>query len=229
SGTACSGMPDPPTIIDFPPCQLDLRAGELRRDGVPVHLRPKTFAVLQHLAQRPSELVTKQALLDAIWGDVAVSEDVVRLSVGELREALGDQRTAPRFIETVPRRGYRFIAVTDASRTGNAVDAAETHVDEAAAASGTVVGRARERAVIGEWLRAAAGGRRQIGFVTGEAGIGKTTLVDMALGDRRTPGTQLRIGRGQCVEHFGSGQPYLPVLEALGSLCRGADGAGGEQ
>ena len=65
-------------IIDFAPFQLDLRAGQLCRDGVPVPLRPKTFAVLQHLVQRPSELVTKQALLDAVWGDVAVSEDVVR-------------------------------------------------------------------------------------------------------------------------------------------------------
>src|SRR5262245_25933027 len=75
-----TGTGMPLTIIAFAPFQLDLRAGQLSRDGVPVPLRPKTFAVLQHLAQGPGELVTKQALLDAVWGDVAVSEDVVRLS-----------------------------------------------------------------------------------------------------------------------------------------------------
>jgi DNA-binding winged helix-turn-helix (wHTH) protein len=219
-------MPSPSAIIDFPPCQLDLRAGQLRRDGAPVRLRPKTFAVLQHLAERPGELVTKQALLNAVWGDIAVSEDVVRLSVGELREALGDQRAAPRFIETVPRRGYRFIATTGAAQTGTAADTAETANDRGAAENGVVVGRAPERAEIAEWLGAATSGRRQIGFVTGEAGIGKTTLVDTVLGDlRRTSREQLRIGRGQCVEQYGGGAPYLPVLEALGSLCRGADGA----
>src|SRR4029453_1235120 len=54
-----------------------------------VALRPKTFAVLVHLAERPCELVTKQALLDAVWGDVAVTEDVVRQSIGELRRRSG--------------------------------------------------------------------------------------------------------------------------------------------
>ena len=218
-------MPSSSTSIDFPPYQLDLRAGQLYRDGTPVHLRPKTFAVLQQLAERPGELVTKQALLDAVWGDVAVTEDVVRLSVGELRTALGDERAAPRFIETVPRRGYRFIATIGAGATGTPLAAAEPAVDGSSAAAGVVVGRARERAEIAEWLRAATGGRRQIGFVTGEAGIGKTTLVDAVLGDlRQTSGAQLRIGRGQCVEHHGGGEPYLPVLEALTSLCRGSDG-----
>jgi len=222
-------MPSPQSalaeLIDFPPYRLDLRAGQLRRVGIPVRVRPKTFAVLQHLAERPNELVTKQALLDAVWGDIAVSEDVVRLSVGELRAILGDTRAAPRFIETVPRRGYRFIATMGDVGTRTPLRTAEPASDDSFDGDGVVVGRARERSEITEWLRAAAGGRRQIGFVTGEAGIGKTTLVDAALGDlRRTFGARLRIGRGQCVEHYGGGEPYLPLLEALTSLCRGPDG-----
>src|SRR5262245_59259073 len=98
-------MPTASPIIEFAPFRLDLLAGQLRRGSTPISLRPKTFAVLQHLAERPGQLVSKQALLDGVWGDVAVTEDVVRLSVGELRAALGDVRAAPRFIETVPRRG----------------------------------------------------------------------------------------------------------------------------
>ena len=65
------------------------------RDGTPIPLRPKTYAVLRYLAERPGALVTKRELLDAVWGGAAVSEDVVRLSAGEVREALGDDRTAP--------------------------------------------------------------------------------------------------------------------------------------
>src|SRR5262245_52043031 len=211
----------PPTI-DFPPFRLDLRAGKLCREGMHVPLRPKTFAVLEHLAQRPGELVTKQALLDAVWGDVAVSEDVVRLSVSELRTALGDERAAPRFIETVPRRGYRFVARHGAVTQGPTVALA---VEDARREEGAVVGRSRECSEIADWLRVATSGRRQIGFVTGEAGIGKTTVVDTVLRDlRRTFGAPLRIACGQCIEQYGGGEAYLPVLDALGALCRGADG-----
>jgi len=214
------------TPIAFPPFQLDRRAALLRRGESPLNLRPKTFAVLIHLAERPGELVTKQALLDAVWPGVAVTEDVVRQSVGELREALGDDRAAPRFIATVPRRGYRFVAQLAAHETlqsdlPDPVRAASTEH----APAGTVVGRIRERATITDWLRAASNGRRQVAFIAGEAGIGKTTLVDVVVGEIRTAsGDACRIARGQCIEHFGGGEPYLPVLDALAELCRGPDG-----
>jgi predicted ATPase len=87
-----------------------------------------------------------------------------------------------------------------------------------------VVGRSRETAEIARWLDLAASGRRQVGFVTGEPGIGKTTLVDTALRDlRRTSGPEIRTARGQCVEQYGGGEPYLPVLDALATLGRGPD------
>src|SRR5262245_17326751 len=115
-------MPPSAPTIDFPPFQL--RGGILRRGAAPVALRPKTFALLQHLVEHPGELVSKPALLDAVWGDVAVTEEVVRLSIFELRAALGDNRAAPRFIETVPRRGYRFVAATGAPSSTTGVPAA---------------------------------------------------------------------------------------------------------
>ncbi|MBY0276515.1 AAA family ATPase [Candidatus Binatia bacterium] len=243
------------TSIDFPPFRLDLRAEQLTRDGTPVALRPKTYAVLRYLAERPGALVTKRELLDAVWGGAAVSEDVVRLSAGEVRAALGDDRTAPRFLETVSGRGYRFIARTgdDGARAFARMgdDGARTFArmvepasDDAFEGDGVVVGRVRERSEIAEWLRAAQSGRRQIGFVTGEAGIGKTTLVDIALRDltfhrlrwprrdetagrshpTRGSGARLAVARGQCIEQYGAGEPYLPVSTALAALCRGRDG-----
>ena len=126
-----------PTSIVFPPFRLDLRAGQLLRDRTPVHLRPKTFAVLCYLAERPGELVTKDALLDAVWNDVVVSQDVVRISAGELRAALDDDWTSPRFIETVHRRGYRFVAALENDR-GPELGAS----GNAATADGILVGHA---------------------------------------------------------------------------------------
>lgn len=212
--------------IDFPPFRLDLRAGQLYREGAPVHLRPKTFAVLQHLAERPGALVSKQALLDAVWGNVAVSEDVARQSVGELREAFEDEREKPRFIETVPGRGYRFVANLGAAALAGSLDVTDSAADRSAPPPSPFVGRSAERAAIAAWTDAATDGRRQVAFITGEAGIGKTTLVDTALGDlRRTAAARVRFGRGQCIEYYGSGESYMPVVEALATLHRGPDAA----
>lgn len=203
----------PPDPINFAPFQLDLHADQLRRDGAPIPLRPKTIATLRYLAERPGELVTKQALLDAVWSGVSVSEDVVRVSVGELRAVFGDERASPRFIETVSRRGYRFIAKLDGAAT-------VARGFDPVPPDPWIVGRERERAEIGASLRAALAGRRRISFITGEAGIGKTTLVDAAIGDlERTSGLEFRVARGQCVEQYGGGSPYLPVLEAISSCA----------
>jgi DNA-binding winged helix-turn-helix (wHTH) protein/tetratricopeptide (TPR) repeat protein len=210
-----------PSLIRFPPYELDLRTGQLRRAGTAVALRPKTFAVLQHLAERPGELVSKRALLDAVWGDVAVSEDVVRISAGELRAALGDERMSPRYIETVHRRGYRFVAPIAPAATAER-PRPEPMPDDRSAGH-VMVGRARERDQLASWIAAAADGRRQIGFVTGEAGIGKTTLVDMALGALAGTQAGFAVGRGQCIEHYGGGAAYLPVLAALASLAAGPE------
>jgi DNA-binding winged helix-turn-helix (wHTH) protein len=214
--------PTPTAVIEFPPFQLDLRAGQLRCNATPLSLRPKTYAVLRHLVEHPGELVTKRALLDAVWPHVAVAEDVVRISVAELRTALGDDRTAPRFIETVPRRGYRFIATFGAD-TARSVASPPPEIAPPGAEA-AVVGRRRESGRIAEWLQAARSGRRGVAFISGEAGIGKTTLVDRALGALAASGVAWRSARGQCVEQYGGGEPYLPVLESLAGLCRDADG-----
>src|SRR5262249_31144047 len=180
-------------------------------------------AVLLHLAEHPGELVTKEALLDAVWPGVAVTEEVLRVSVAELRAALGDDRAAPRFIQTVPRRGYRFIARVGAAMAGRP-DSPGPVMGGSPEADAAVVGRVRERGQIAEWLGAARSGHRQMAFITGEAGIGKTTLVDAALRElRRASGDACSIARGQCVEHFGGGEPYLPVLDAPPGLCRGSN------
>jgi DNA-binding winged helix-turn-helix (wHTH) protein len=94
----------------FPPFRLDPANAQFWRNHEKVNLRPKTFEVLLYLVDRPGRLVTKAALLDAIWPEVSVSDSMPATCVKELRRALGDEAHAPRFIETVHRRGYRFVA-----------------------------------------------------------------------------------------------------------------------
>src|SRR5262245_11328988 len=105
------------TMFLIPPFWLDVHNEQLWRDAQPLALRPKTFAVLRYLVARAGQLATQDALLDAVWGPTAVGEAVVRRSIRELRTTLGDTAQYPHFIQTVHRRGYRFIApvtVTDA-------------------------------------------------------------------------------------------------------------------
>jgi DNA-binding winged helix-turn-helix (wHTH) protein len=88
---------------------LDERAASVLRNGDPVALAPKAFEVLRFLARRPGRLVTKHELLDGVWGRRFITEGVIKTVMSELRAALGDDPRAPRWIETIPRRGYRFI------------------------------------------------------------------------------------------------------------------------
>src|SRR5690349_2280529 len=74
-----------------------------------VDLVPKAFLVLRRLMQQPHQIVTKNDLLDAGWPDTHVTDSVLKVAINQLREALGDDSQAPRFIETVHRRGYRWI------------------------------------------------------------------------------------------------------------------------
>ena len=218
--------------LSFPPFRLDPLNERLWRGSQAVSLRPKTFAVLCYLAARPGQLVTKEALLDAVWPDTCVSQAVPIVCVRELRAALGDDAGTPRFIETVPRRGYRFIAKIRDQRPGGRERPSLEKLPtlpplsepfEAHSLTANFVGREAELDRLQTSLKGAIRGERQVLFVSGEAGIGKTTLVDRFLGQVKTMDGVL-VGRGWCVEHYGAGEAYLPVLDALGRLCRGATG-----
>ena len=98
--------------ICFPPFELDLSTGRLLRGSDPLDLQPKAFGVLRHMAERPGRLVSKEELLQSVWPDVHVSDNVLKVQIAEIRRVLSDPCREPRFIETAHRRGYRFIAGT---------------------------------------------------------------------------------------------------------------------
>ena len=149
-----------------------------------IKLRPKAFAVLNHLVGHPGQLVTKEELLNVVWPETFVGEAVLKVTIRQLREALDDDPKSPVFIETAHRRGYRFIGQLEASeqvRTpGQEIRGQWANVPPAGRAvrSLEVVGRDESLAQMRSWLEKMKTGERQIVFVTGEAGIGTTALVD---------------------------------------------------
>src|ERR671937_1447005 len=94
----------------FADFRLDPDTACLWRGTQALALTPKAFDVLHYLVTHPDRLVSKDELLDAVWPKTAVSDAVVRVTIGALRKVLGDPAQTPRFIATVPRRGYRFLA-----------------------------------------------------------------------------------------------------------------------
>src|SRR5207302_8938251 len=96
----------------------------LTRDGAPVEVTPKLLDLLLHLLDQAGTLVTKEALLDALWPDANVTDNALTQAVSELRQALGDDAGAPQFIKTVARRGYRFVAPIERSAAAEVPPAA---------------------------------------------------------------------------------------------------------
>jgi DNA-binding winged helix-turn-helix (wHTH) protein len=193
--------------VVFPPYRLDPANECVWLGPDSLVLTRKAYGVLRYLLQHPSRLVTKNELLDAVWPETHVGEAVLKVAVAELRKALNDSSQDPLYIETVHRRGYRFI--------GEIVEPASGITPR----SGRAVEREPDLARLEGWLARALEGERHMVFITGEAGIGKTTLVE-AFTERAAGQAGLWAAHGQCLEHFGEGEPYLPLLEAFTRLCR---------
>ena len=102
-------------VIRFGAFALDLHAGELRKAGVRLSLPAQSFHVLALLVERPGDLVTREELRQRLWpaGTFVDFDHGLNAVVNRLRDTLGDSADRPRFIETVPRRGYRFVAAVE--------------------------------------------------------------------------------------------------------------------
>ena len=202
-------------VYEFGPFRLETRERRLLRDGHPVRLRAKVFDTLSVLVSQSGHLVERDDLLAAVWPDTVVEENNLAHNINALRKALGDAK----LIETVPGRGYRFIGTAHPAVPAPAPGAVETPSD-----APVLIERDDQMKSLQEAFAAVLSGKRQFVCIPGEAGVGKTTLVNAFLQElRRT--SPARIGRGQCLEHRGEVEPYIAVLEALGRMCRGPDGA----
>jgi predicted ATPase len=175
-------------------------------------LPPKPFAVLRYLVENPGRLITHDELLDALWPETYVQPQVLRTYMLDLRKVLKDDASKPRFIQTLPKRGYCFLAsVTESA------DPARSSPSQPA--QQLIAGRDQELATLAEQFRLASSGQRRIVFIAGEAGIGKSALIDAC-----TQQLSAVVATGQCVEGFGSKEEYYPIMEALSHLCASPEG-----
>src|SRR5262245_28902649 len=214
-----------PRYFVFDSFRLDVLDERLWNGEKRVRLGHKALVMLECLLRQPGQLVTKNDLLETAWPDTAVSEAVLTTAMRELRLALGDQARVPRFIETVHRRGYRFIAPVIPTNLPSSPSTTANEADNAALLSlrpvRHLVGREMELAQLRKWQEMSQQGMRKIGFVAGEAGIGKTALVEAFVSEIAAQGKAI-VARGQCIQQYGAGEAYLPILEALGRLAREA-------
>ena len=143
---------------------LDRQDESVRQGGKRLKLTPRAFAVMRHLMDNAGQLVTKDELLAVVWHDATVTDASLTTTVREIRRALNDDPLRPVYIQTVHRRGYRYLGppVEDASPS-------------------RLVGRDRELATLARCLRESERGDRRIVFIVGEPGIGKTALVESFL------------------------------------------------
>jgi DNA-binding winged helix-turn-helix (wHTH) protein/tetratricopeptide (TPR) repeat protein len=205
---------------EFPPFRLDeanqclWRRGEVADERI--LLTPKVFAVLELLIERAGRLVTQGELLERIWPDIHVQPEVLKSHIAKIRRVLGDDPKRPRFIETAQRRGYRFIAPI----SEKPVESLRT----ATRSNSKFIGREGVLNELSEALQRTLWNQRQIVFVTGEAGIGKTALVNHFMGQAAADVPGIQIAFGQCIEGYGGKEAYYPMLEALGELCRSPAG-----
>ncbi|MFK8185760.1 MAG: AAA family ATPase [Phormidesmis sp.] len=234
------------------PLKLDHANACLWQGTAAISLTPKAMAVVEYLMAHAGSIATKEALLKNVWANENVSEYALTSIIRDLRRSLGDSTKHPRYIQTVHRRGYRWIGNVSVSAetlpTPDLLDAMPLLADtpqppliakknplkacalpenlSTSAASSLpesmarekqtqfFTGRAQELTALEHHLQFAAAGKRQVVFLTGEAGIGKTTLLETFL-EHIESRKECSVTLGQCIEKYGSGEAYRPVLEAL--------------
>jgi DNA-binding winged helix-turn-helix (wHTH) protein len=203
--------------LQFGPYVVDPTGERLWRDGELLHLPPKSLAILLHLIRERPRIVSKDELLDAVWPDVHVGDAVLKVGVREIRRLLGDHAKQSRYVETAHRRGYRFVSpvVFTSGPTGSL----DTSSGESAGGNGLLVGRQEPLARIESAFERALAGRRQVLFVSGEAGIGKTSAIETFLGGIERS-DRAAVSRGQCLQQATVPEPYLAVLDAFSRLLK---------
>ncbi|HKN16701.1 MAG TPA: AAA family ATPase [Candidatus Sulfotelmatobacter sp.] len=180
-----------------------------------ISLTPKAFALLSYMVEHPGRLITQDELLEALWPNTFVQPEVLKSHILDVRNALEDSAKRPRFIETLRRRGYQFIAPVQEERFEAKPWPESPTIN--------LVGRDAALAELKSLLTTSSRKQRQLVFITGEPGIGKTALADEFQRQAAAVTPNLRVARGQCVEGYGGKEAYYPMLEALGQLCAGPD------
>ncbi len=204
-------------VYRFEDFELDLGAHRLRRKGRAIHLEPIPFRLLCLLVERHEKLVTREEIIERIWGKgiFVDSENSINTAVRKIRRALNDDRETPRFVITVPSRGYRFEAMI------RAVGGTPT---QSRLLQSAFIGRTIEIAELRAGLADAAAGHGRLYLISGQPGIGKTRMTRELAASAEASG--MTVLAGQCSEHD-QAVPYLPFVEILEGYVECASGPDG--
>jgi DNA-binding winged helix-turn-helix (wHTH) protein/predicted ATPase len=195
-------------LYQFEDFVLNRGAYELRRGGVVVPLQRIPLDLLCLLVERRGQLVTREEILERVWGKGVFvdSETSINTAVRKVRRALCDNPEEPRFVVTVPAKGYRFVAAVHEAKPQ------PRYEKPLRSTQSSIVGRERELASLLSGLDEAAAGRGRLVFlVSGEPGIGKTRLADEIAAMAETRGVAVLLGH--CFEE--EAVPFLPFVEML--------------
>jgi DNA-binding winged helix-turn-helix (wHTH) protein len=201
-------------IFAFDDLELNADTLELRRGGAPVRADALVLRLLSVLLEHPGELVTKERLHARVWGGRAVSENVITVAMARLRKTLGRTGDAPPYVVTVHGRGYRFARPVDVRAASHAVAPSRP-----VPASRPFVGRETALARLREILSEARAGRGSVAVILGEAGIGKTRLVEALESEAAPDG--FAVAWGICRE-AGDTPPLWPFVQLVRELIERA-------
>ncbi len=216
---------------------LDTHRYELYRDDVHLPLRPLAFRVLAYLLEHRDRVISKDELFEHIWPGEYVGDAALSSCLKAIRHVVSDSGRSQRMIRTTRGHGYRFIAPvtvtedTEASTDHPIAPPLEAVLPDADVSNrhlslihstAPLIGRTAE---LNQWWQAlsqALQGERQVVFITGEAGIGKTSVLQAFI-EAVTSTQSAWLGQGHCIEQYGTGEAYLPILEALSRFGQAAD------
>jgi DNA-binding winged helix-turn-helix (wHTH) protein/predicted ATPase len=200
----------PSNICRFADYELDRAAYQLRRKGRPVQLERIPLDLLFILADRCGQLVTREEILQRVWGKGVFldTDNAINTAVRKIRHALHDDSDSPRYITTVPGKGYRFVGEI---QTARAVRSREFRARPPRA----MVGRDRELTTLLSGLDDTASRHGRPFLISGEPGVGKTRLADEVAAAAEAQGMTLLVGH--CSEHY-EAVAYLPFVEILENI-----------
>ena len=218
-------------VLQFGPYRVDRDQRLLTRGNEVIPLAPKIFDTLVALVESDGRLFEKEHLLKTVWPDAFVEEGSLARNISTLRKVLGDNSHHQKYIVTVPKRGYRFIAKVIAEEASGHWSGLSgklnKHHEETPAEANPLnaevcafVGRRSETKRLAQHFERMLAWRGQIVFLSGEAGIGKSALADDFIRSVRRQHPEVLIATGRAVEQYGTCESYLPFLDALSALLR---------
>ena len=204
-------------IFEFDDFRVDTGQFLLTRPGQSSPLTPTVFRILVMLLEQAGKVVSKEELIKEVWPDSFVEEGNLNRNVSTLRKALGERPSDHRYIETIPKTGYRFVATV--KTVAYQAPAVMTRNNSGHERNG-IVGRDAQQKALCNAYNLAKEGRGGVVSICGDVGMGKTALADQFLQDLLRSGHVFQLAHSRCSESLIESEAFMPWIEALGGLAK---------